>query len=146
MLDRDSLLARLGKRIDDPAYERALATLDQRTDEPAVHRAARAAVLAARGPERLRLWVRYKIQAPRFENSDATMPDLRLSAGEAASIAGFLVDGPPSVARSPFSGLRQRLSWRRVILLMIGFAAGSVAGTGATLVVMRRRRRLSIAA
>lgn len=145
-LDRDSLVPRLRERLSSEDYLRYLAKLDTVQEGPvAAYRDERRAVREAEGLERVRLWVRYKLEEPRFANPGAAMPDLGLTAGEARSLAEYLVSEPesPSTVERIKGVLRSVLptpTYRNLVLLFAaGFliAAAAIAG----LLYLRRRRR-----
>lgn len=146
-LQADALVAHIRKRLDSPVYREQAALLDQRTDEPfASYRAERAEVLAASGDERIEKWITYHLQEPRFDNMQATMPNLDLNAAEAASLAGYLIHPRPvSASGLAYHLLQQIAPELRYRHLLVFFAAGLLAGLlAATLigaVAQVRRRR-----
>lgn len=137
-LDSNALYQRLRQRLHSDEYEHAIELL-RRTDPESVRefRAARDAVMAARGLERVRLWLRHKIRAPRFDNPSAQMPTLGVSEREAAFIADYLL-------RDAAAGLNPRALVRRLPPprhrhAFYTFVAGAVIA--AVAVTLWRRRR-----
>lgn len=143
-LDRDSLVPRLRERLTSEDYLRLLADLDTLEAGPlADYREERRAVREAEGMERLRLWIRYKLEEPRFANPGAAMPDLGLTAGEARSIADHLVSEPepPSTVERIKGVVRSVLPAPSYRTLVLAFAAGFLlAGVAAVGGFYLRRR------
>lgn len=141
-LDQDSLVQRLTQRLASPAYASAVAELDKREDEPyRSFRAARHAVLASTGAERLKLWIRYRIEEPRFDNPNSLMPNLRVPAGEAENIASFLVSGSLAKPPSRWEQLRERFVSRRAAYAVAVFLGGVILGFGLASLQRRSRRQ-----
>lgn len=92
-LDRATLADRLQKRLNSDQYVESLKQLD-RVDarpEPA-YKEGRRQVLAARGRERVRVWLRYQITQPGFDNPFSQMPNLGVSDVQALIISRFLLE------------------------------------------------------
>jgi glucose/arabinose dehydrogenase len=126
-LDRDSLALRLLSRLYSAGYRKSVEETDRLTAEPfRSYRTARHAVLAAEGYDRVRLWLTYRIQEPRFDNAFSQMPNLGLSEKEAASIADFLLGG---TRHAPEEGvpLWQRFPPPRHRYTLIAFVLGALA-------------------
>ncbi len=149
-LTSDSLVERLVRHLSSEEYADSVREIDGLDREPfASYRAARRAVLEAEGIQRARVWVRYRIQEPRFDRLTSQMPNLGLTDGEARLIAEFLVPEPKESASliRRLAGLVTPSSSRiRVRHLGLYFAAGFVAGVlalavGYGLLAFRRRRR-----
>ena len=128
VLDRDALVERLDARLNNDAYVASLVEIDKLDTEPhAGYKAARQEVAAADGLERVKTWVTYRIQEPRFDNQYSTMPSLDVSEREAAILADFLL----AEEKQRASGLRSLLPRTiRTRHLAIFFAAGFVAACG----------------
>jgi glucose/arabinose dehydrogenase len=141
-LDQAELVARLRARLEDPGWERQALALDTLEQEPwRSFRDARRDVLAAEGRERVRRWLEYRIQEPRFDDPNATMPDLGLTAGEAARVADYLMTPPAAPAdASAIDRLREWLPAPRYEFIALAFAVGALLGAGA-LALPRRVRR-----
>lgn len=151
-LDAGVLAVHIQERLESPAYRQQVALLDQRQDEPyASFRQARAEVLAASGEERLKRWIAFRLQEPRFDDRQATMPNLGLTAAEAAILADYLVQPHQQSARIAIYNLLEQivpdLRYRHIPLI---FAAGLLAGLlaacigAAVYVGWRRRSRSSV--
>jgi hypothetical protein len=143
------LVPRLLERLGSDEYRRAIDPVDARDEEPfRSFRAARREVLAARGLDRVRLWLRYRIQEPRFDRVASAMPNVGVTADEAAALADYLVAGYVTpgrtvrerIARAVTQLLPARVGRRHLLLF---FAAGVAAG-GAVILLWtggRARRR-----
>lgn len=91
-LAQGPLVARLETRLNSAAYGEAVAEIDRLVEEPYVrYGEARAAVLAAEGEEKVRLWVMYHIMEPKFDNPYSQMPNLGLTEAEAGLITDYLL-------------------------------------------------------
>lgn len=93
-LDRETLAPRLSERLDSDAYRRTLAELDA-SEEWALRRwrEPRAEVLRAAGHGRLRVWMRWHLIEPSFDNLQARMPSMGLEPTEVEAVTDFLL-GP----------------------------------------------------
>ncbi len=143
--------------LDSDEYASTVAGLDARTDAPYPQFAsARADVLAASGQDRVSLWLRYRIQEPRFDDPNAQMPNLGIDAEVAQVLAQALLE----VRGEPQPGLVSRLGngLRDLVPFLPetregDFAAGAVFGViggggglvvaWLALLVLRRRARSS---
>jgi glucose/arabinose dehydrogenase len=91
-LDRETLVPRIIERLDSPAYRAEVRELDALNVEPyQSYRGARQAVLASRGVERARVWMKYHILEPTFDRRTSAMPSLGLTENEAQQVADYLV-------------------------------------------------------
>ena len=103
VLDREALLPRLEQRLNSEEYDRISMELDLLDREPFVSfRQARQAIRQAQGLEKSRLWLRYRILEPRFDDPNAQMPNLGLTEDQALSIAAFLVETPKAEGSQGF--------------------------------------------
>ena len=128
-LDREDLIERLQTRLNDDAYLASLAEIDQLDMEPYVsYKAARRAVAAAEGMARVRAWVKYRIQEPRFDNQYAAMPNLGVTEAEAAILADFLLNDKEDQQAPGLRGLLPRRL--RLRHLAFSFGAGFIAASG----------------
>lgn len=139
VLDRDLLMQRLDSRLNSAPYRVAIDALDTLANEPFLAtRTARAAVANAAGRDKLRLWVEFHLREPRFDNPNALMPNLAVTADHAAAIAEFLVgrdsvppgwNGPSE--EQPASYLMLGLPTQVAVALaafLIGALVGRMAG------------------
>jgi hypothetical protein len=142
-LKRESLFARLEERLDSDEYRASIASLDQVDREPyRQYQNARQHVLNTKGTEQLRLWVKYHLLEPKFDNPNSQMPNLQLSEAEAVRLADFLLgvektDAPFMRLRIKIKQLYPRIRYRH---LLYSF----VAGMGFLLIlgaIVRRSRR-----
>ncbi len=91
-LDRKVLIPRLQQRLHSSAYVQTSRKVDAIDADPFRRfRKARAEVLAVSDIERLRVWVRYKLQEPRFDNPHGQMPTLGLTEKERRILVNFLI-------------------------------------------------------
>jgi hypothetical protein len=91
-LDRDPLVARLQDQLNSSEYLEALKEVDSLDREPFVSfKAARQEVAEAEGMDRLRIWMKYHIMEPTFDNPNSQMPNLGLTAQEASLITDYLL-------------------------------------------------------
>jgi glucose/arabinose dehydrogenase len=140
-LDRFGLNWRLTERLNAPAYEAQVAEVDRLDTEPyASFREARREVLAAEGRERTRVWMKYFLLEPRFDNPQVQMPNPGLSEVEAERIRDELVGTPTERPEGLWGRLTDgvRRNWRAVA---VGFAGGVLATlvlVGAVLVTWRK--------
>jgi hypothetical protein len=139
-LDRDSLAPRLLTRLHSAAYRQSVQQADQLTSEPfRSYRAARNAVLAARGVDRVRAWLTYRIQEPRFDNPYSQMPNLGLSEREASTITDFLLRPERYRDNAGPVQLWQRLPPPRHRYTVLAFVVGLLGAWLVSRVVRRLR-------
>ena len=111
---------------------RSLASVDTIRAEPFIaNRSARREVLAARGMDRVRVWMQHHIREPRFDNPESRMPALGVSRPEAERITDFLLTPPE---RPP----RPKVRYRH---LAFAFAVGLALGAGGGALAVNRRLR-----
>ncbi len=143
-LHAELLIPRLKRRLSSQGYASAVRRLDALDEEPYVSfRSARKAILNAQGLEQARLWVKYKILEPRFDNLTAMMPYVGISETEAEAIADFLVPvtyGRETIVRRlakllPFPIRRRHLA----AFFLSGFVVGSVPLALLYIIALRRR-------
>jgi hypothetical protein len=128
-LDLPDLAERLAQRLDSPEYEQHMAALNTREDEPfARYRASRDDVLSVSGGERVRRWMRYRLQDPQFDDPNATMPDLGLTAGQAEALTEFLLSTPRRPNQGVIARLRAALPRPRYVFIAGAFAGGIAVG------------------
>src|SRR5680860_118926 len=144
MLGDDGMIARIEKQISSPAFLAYLDELDARDEAPYnQYVEARDEVAAASGHERVRIWMKYQIQEPRFDGP-STMPNLDLTEVEAETITRYLV----GAADEGFIGkLKKRLFRNPQRTAVVTFSAGVLAGLPLWLLmswVGRRRSRRSV--
>lgn len=91
-LDIKTLVPRILERLNSDEYRRSLAAVDALEEEPQrSYREARRQVMAARGPEQARLWIKYRVLEPMFDRTTTAMPNLGLTEAEATAIADYFV-------------------------------------------------------
>ena len=91
-LDDETLIPRILKRLESDEYNTRLLEINALDIEPfASYRKARQEVMGAKGIERARLWIKYRIMNPQFDQPTSLMPNLGLSETEAAKVADYLV-------------------------------------------------------
>lgn len=143
-LDRATLASRLSQRVNNDAYIRSLDVIDQLTSEPqASFRAARDAIRQAQGDERVRLWLKYRVLEPRFDNTTTPMPNVGLSEQEADVLAAYLLDGAgPSLGSSDMLASLNFFFRSRLRVGLAAFALGALVVGGAVgLFALVRRRK-----
>lgn len=144
-------------KLESDAYEASLNAVDELTTEPHVsYRAARQEVLGAKGVEKVRIWLKYYVQEPRFDRQYNRMPAVGLSEQEAEVLADFFIAGAdrsfagmagfhPAVVKERVMRLLRRAlpAWMGPKLLIF-FVGGLVAGMSisslAAWLLFRRRR------
>ena len=132
VLDWDSLVPRTLGQLSSGAYVRSLASVDTIRAEPFIaNRSARREVLAARGMDRVRVWMQHHIREPRFDNPESRMPALGVSRPEAERITDFLLTPPE---RPP----RPKVRYRH---LAFAFTVGLALGAGGGALAVNRRLR-----
>ena len=94
-LNRNELASMIETRLISDAYQQDQIEIDRLEQNPFVaFREARQAVASAEGLDKVKLWMKYRIMEPRFDNPGAGMPNLGVSEQEADIIANFLVSKP----------------------------------------------------
>jgi len=151
-LERSELVARLTERLTSEDYPLQIDEINKLNSEPFTnYRSARQEVLDATGSEKVKKWIEYRVQEPRFDQTVSAMPNLGLSPDEAAIIADFLVRGATSQSSDPLRKLFDRLSGDNIgrrdlaLFFVLGGAVGSVGATviAAGIVWLMYRRRAS---
>ena len=93
-LEKNALRERLKSRLLSKEYIRSIKKLDEVKLVPYTEfRGARGRVLKAEGMDRVRVWMKYHLVEPSFDNPSAQMPNLALTAEEAVLISNLLL-GP----------------------------------------------------
>lgn len=133
-LDRATLAKRLAQRLNSKAYLASLRTLNAKSSEPEF-KEQRDAVLAASPEERPRLWMKYELLNPRFDNPSSRMPEMGLSEAEIDFVVNHLLT-PATPRRGGIVGLyraiREPLGEMGMKHVMAAFfAAAMMAGFGA---------------
>lgn len=146
-LDRTTLAGTIEARVTSEVYLRSLDAIDQLTTEPQVaFRDEREALRNATGAEQVRLYLKYRILEPRWDNTTTQMPNVGLTEAEAASLADFLMEGAEATPSTPVEELTasvNRFFRSRLRVALAAFALGLVAagGTVGLYGLVRRRRR-----
>lgn len=91
-LERDPLVERLQARLDAPSYKLVVDETNKLDREPFIsYKEAREEVLAAEGMDKVRLWVKYHILEPKFDNAYSQMPNMGLTEQEASLVTDYLL-------------------------------------------------------
>jgi hypothetical protein len=139
-LDRRTLGERIARRLASPEYLASLPGLDAVERQLGrSFRAERERVLKARGTERVRLWVKFHLLEPLFDNATAQMPNMGLTEEEATLITDHLVQAL-SLKDRVYLQLDRLLGAPRHRHWMVAFALGVALSSGAALARRRRRR------
>jgi hypothetical protein len=145
MLDEDVLVPAIQTRLGSNEYRTLVAQLDERDDEPFLgYRAARQQVLAASGMDQVRVWIRYHLLEPKFDNPQAQMPNLGLTEDEAARLTSFLLNEEvrANAFQSFAKGVIPELRYIHVaIFFVLGFGIGAGLALGVLLLQKRRAAR-----
>ena len=105
--------------------------LDALQSEPySAYKTARQAVMAAKGRERVRTWIKYRLMEPRFDTLSAQMPNLGLSEHEALVITDYLLRQKKKTRASSAKHASFLLQSRASGQLCIAFLGGLVFGGG----------------
>lgn len=84
---------RIRKRLTSADYEESLAVLDALDAEPyAGYGEMRKEIMQKVGDERVRMWVKYHLLKPGFDNRFSQMPNTGLTENEAARITNYLLN------------------------------------------------------
>ena len=149
-LDRTDLVDRLRTRLESGEYLAQLEAVDRLRREPYVSFGeARSEVRRATGDERVRLWLKYRIMEPRFDDSTAQMPNLGVLEAEARVISAYLMgeevegdeEGLVEKAKSALVRLLPSPAGPRELLLFAG--GGVLAGACALALALWLRRVLA---
>ncbi len=109
-LDRNEMVARLKDRLLSSAYVQNTVKLDELDIEPyKSYKDARKEVLERDGMDRVKLWVKYHILEPKFDNPYSIMPNMGLTDDEAGAITDFLIGKDTS-----FQSEMRRTAWDSV--------------------------------
>ena len=150
LLDRKPLIQRLEQRLNSDEYVQSISEIDSLDREPFNEfHAARQEVLEAVGQEKIETWIKYRVLEPRFDNSDAIMPNLGVSDTDARLIAEYLVSEyvPTEPLATEGIVVSQGLVYRTMVLLRIpdririrhllfSFAGGLSAGVVGVSIVL----------
>lgn len=149
-IDTPDLKSRILARVNGEGYQQQQDHLDTLATEPFVSfREARQDLRNTNGTEKARVWLKYQLLEPRFDNPDSMMPNLALTEEEADIIANHLIskDHSKTLAQSIsdvvthyIPHLRQR---HLALFFLVGGLAGAMGGialTGAIIWWANRRR------
>jgi glucose/arabinose dehydrogenase/mono/diheme cytochrome c family protein len=93
VLGGDAMIQRIQQRVSSAEFLQSLQALNARADNSSSFQSqAREAVLQAQGSKRVRLYVKYQIMDPRFDDPMSAMPDLGLTEAEAEAITTYLLE------------------------------------------------------
>lgn len=127
-LDHGSLIDRLYVRLNSDEYRKKVDQLEGLEEQPfASFREARREVLQADPSARSRIWIKYRLLEPRFDDPDAKMPDPELTEEQAEAIRDYLLGLEPGAADA---SLASRWFGRRALnaINSKGFGAGVATG------------------
>jgi len=134
-LDPPTLVANVMDRVGADGYADELRRIDALDEEPYIStRAARREVAAAKGKEKARLWLKYRIMEPRFDTTVSMMPNQGVSQAHAERLARYFVEtgwrdkAPATKASGLAATILSRFPTPRyrhfVLALLVGIAAG----------------------
>jgi len=122
---------RITERLASADYEESLSGLDALDTEPyAGYREVREAIMRKTGDERVKMWVKYHLLEPKFDNPSSQMPNTGLNEKEAARITDYLLK--QDTDRDAEIGMKVRKVMSRFIPdlkyrhLVYSFALGAV--------------------
>ena len=135
-LDPPTLVQKVMDRVSSAGYTDELRRIDALDEEPyASYRGARREVEAAKGKEKARLWLKYRIMEPRFDTTVSMMPNQDVSQAHAERLASYFVDNgwseEAATAGKPSglaAGIRSRMPRPRYRHVVLGLLAGVAAG------------------
>lgn len=91
-LDDETLVPRILSRLNSEEYRERLREIEALDVKPYIsYRNARREVMSANGIERARLWIKYRIMDPQFDQTNPVMPNLGLNEIDAGKIADYLI-------------------------------------------------------
>ncbi|MCB0168900.1 MAG: PQQ-dependent sugar dehydrogenase [Anaerolineae bacterium] len=91
-LERDPMVERIQARLDAPSYKLVVDEINKLDREPFTdYKEAREEILAAQDLDKVRLWVKYHILEPKFDNAYSQMPNMGLTEQEASLVADYLI-------------------------------------------------------
>ena len=139
-LDRGPMVTRTQKRLNSEVYLQSLEELDELDRTPfRDYKEARKEVVNAKGIEKVRTWMKYHIQEPRFDNRYSQMPNLGITENEALLITDYLLKyrTEPTFLQKLRASLPRPRGFRHLVFSFVG-------GIFATILVVRflRKRRV----
>jgi glucose/arabinose dehydrogenase len=144
-LDPQRLVASVHERLSAPDYPRKVAAADALTTSPQKEfHDARRQVASASGKEQVRLWLKYRIFEPRFEDPSVLMPKQEVSLAQAEKLANYFVGAgwtAPTAAPQPAARRHDKSTDAWPTLRYRHVAAALVIGAVAGLAVALRLRR-----
>jgi glucose/arabinose dehydrogenase len=119
-LGGEAMVARIQKELNSEKYLRSLTELDLVEEEPyRSFKEARREVVTAQGTDKIRTWIKYRLQEPRFDRFYSQMPSFGLSDTEALIIADYLL--PKKNGAGFARGLLPRsVGYKHVLLSFVG--------------------------
>lgn len=86
------MVERIQERIDSEEYIETVKKIDQMNFEPyKVYTIARKEVLEKKDMDKVKIWIKYHLLEPKFDNPFSQMPNMGLSEHEAMLLADFLI-------------------------------------------------------
>jgi Glucose / Sorbosone dehydrogenase len=134
-LDSENLIRSIKMKLDSAEYAEQIRSLDGRKEALySEFASARKEIMDAEDSEKIRKWLIYRIIEPRFDDPDASMPNLGVSHAEAEVIADYLLVGSsnPSL-KGVLTDLVPRPGRRHLVYF---FVAGLVGGGAITIAVI----------
>ncbi|HEU5079496.1 MAG TPA: PQQ-dependent sugar dehydrogenase [Opitutaceae bacterium] len=127
-LARDVLAATIQKRVESPEYAKMLDDADKVTIEPTKNYAkARAEVRAAKGKEKARLWIKYRVLEPKFDRIAVPMPNMGLTEAQAEAISHYLSEPTTKeVVRMRVSSALPSGARKNGVIFGAGLLAGAI--------------------
>lgn len=137
---RKTISANLLERLESAAYVAQSREIDELQEEPYTSfRNARAEVRDARGHEKVRLWLKYRLLEPRFDQQIAVMPNLGLTEIESKMVSDWLLEFSPMEQK--WHKWRSYLPEGNLRRPAAAFVIGGALGFLTSLIVFRKHRR-----
>jgi len=131
------MLTRIQTMLNSDEYLRSLKEIELLDSEPyRSFKTARREVVQAQGEEKIRLWIKYRLQEPRFDRLYSQMPSFGLSETEAFIITDYLLPKQNATGLGSLKREVARLFRQRSIFFafLSGFASALVLAVGIWLV------------
>ena len=144
VLDWEYLIPTLETKLHKDSYISFLDEVDQLEEQPYTDFFnARQEIRDSEGKERVKIWLKYHIFEPRFDNPVAQMPNLGLKLSEAQLLADYLSIKPSliDILRRLFTQLIPILKYRYLVYSVL---IGIMLGVGLMMAVLRVRKNISM--